>query len=254
MSRSVKIPARRPSCMTSADPTCLPPITVAASATVVAGATVMRSLFITSPTVGMGPPRSLPGTPATGANPPVAALLRWYRPRRTAYPWRGAGPYGVWVSEVMLQQTQAARVAPAYEAFVERFPGVAELAAASPADVLRAWGNLGYPRRAVALSEAARAMVRDHGGRVPDDPAVLRTLPGFGPYTAAAVAALGYGRPVAALDVNVRRVTARTMLGVEPHRAPASVVAAEADRWLGSARPGDVLQALMDLGRTVCRP
>src|SRR5204862_4155643 len=144
------------------------------------------SLVSTSPTVPIEPPRSLPGTPAPGANPPVEALLRWYRPRRTAYPWRGAGPYGVWVSEVMLQQTQAARVAPAFEAFVERFPGVAELAAASPAEVLRAWGNLGYPRRAVALSEAARAMVRDHGGRVPADPAVLRTLPGLGAYTAAA--------------------------------------------------------------------
>src|SRR6185436_8075540 len=101
-------------------------------------------------------------------------------------------PYGVWVSEVMLQQTQAARVAPVYEAFMEEFPGVGALAAAPRSAVLRAWGNLGYPRRAVALCDAARVMVRDHGGRVPDDPAVLRTLPGFGPYTAAAVAALGY--------------------------------------------------------------
>jgi A/G-specific adenine glycosylase len=182
------------------------------------------------------------------------ALLRWYRTRRGAYPWRGADPYAVWVSEVMLQQTQAARVAPAYVEFLRRFPDVRALAAAPRGEVVRAWGRLGYPRRAVALSEAARAIVRDHGGRVPDDPAVLAGLPGIGPYTAAAVAALGYGRPVAALDTNVRRVTARTLLGTEPHRVAPPDLRAAAGQWLGAARPGDVLQALMDLGRTVCRP
>jgi A/G-specific adenine glycosylase len=160
----------------------------------------------------------------------------------------------VWVSEVMLQQTQAARVAPAYVAFLRRFPGVDALAAAPRAEVLRAWGSLGYPRRAVALSDAARAMVRDHGGRVPDDPAVLAGLPGIGPYTAAAIAALGYGRPVAALDTNVRRVTSRALLAREPHRGAATDLAVAAAGWLGGGRPGDVLQALMDLGRTVCRP
>jgi len=154
----------------------------------------------------------------------------------------------------MLQQTQAARVVPAYVAFRARFPDVAALAAASRADVVRAWGSLGYPRRAVALAEAARAIVRDHGGVVPDDPAVLVTLSGIGPYTAAAIAALGYGRPVAALDTNVRRVTARSLLGTEPHRLPAPDLARAAGAWLGAGRPGDVLQSLMDLGRTVCRP
>jgi A/G-specific adenine glycosylase len=154
----------------------------------------------------------------------------------------------------MLQQTQAARVAPAYVGFLEAFPSVEALAAAPRADVLRAWGVLGYPRRAVALSEAARAIVRDHDGRVPDEPDVLRTLPGVGPYTAAAVAALGYGRPVAALDTNVRRVTARAVLGTEPHLLPGPDLEAAAARWLGPRRPGDALQALMDLGRTVCRP
>jgi len=206
----------------------------------------------------MAPPRSLLGPPAGRANPAVAALrralLRWYEPRRAAYPWRGAEPYGVWVSEVMLQQTQASRVAPAYVEFLRRFPTVEALARAPRADVLRAWGSLGYPRRAVGLSEASRVIVRDHGGRVPDDPAVLATLPGIGPYTAAAVAVLGYGRPVAALETNVRRVTARTMLGTEPHRTPAPELQLAAERWLAPAQPGDVLQALMDLGRTVCRP
>jgi A/G-specific adenine glycosylase len=201
----------------------------------------------------MAPPRSLPGS--TGeANPTIAALLRWYRPRRAAYPWRGADPYGVWVSEVMLQQTQASRVVPAYVAFVGRFPDARALAAAPRGEVLRAWGSLGYPRRAVALSDAARLMVRDHGARIPDDPAVLAGLPGIGPYTAAAIAALGYGRPVAALDTNVRRVTSRSLLGREPHLVAGPELAAAAGAWLGAGRPGDVLQALMDLGRTVCRP
>jgi A/G-specific adenine glycosylase len=154
----------------------------------------------------------------------------------------------------MLQQTQAARVAPAYLAFLHRFPDVRALAAAPLAEVLRAWGSLGYPRRAVAISEAARRMVRDHDGVVPDDPAVLAGLPGIGSYTAAAIAALGYGRPVAAVDTNVRRVTARSLLGAEPHRVAGSDLSAAADAWLGAGQPGDVLQALMDLGRTVCRP
>jgi A/G-specific adenine glycosylase len=182
--------------------------------------------------------------------------MRWYRLRRNAYPWRvrPVHPYAVWVSEVMLQQTQAARVVPAYSAFLERFPTVEALAAASRGEVIRAWGNLGYPRRAVALSEAARAMVRDHGGRIPDDPAVLRGLPGFGSYTSAAVAALGYGRAVTAIDTNVRRVTARALLGIEPHHASGVDLRTTAQGWLGGRRPGDVLQGLMDLGRTVCRP
>ncbi len=170
---------------------------------------------------------------------PVAmrrALLAWYRPRRTAYPWRGADPFGVLVSEVMLQQTQAARVVLRYVAFVERFPSGEALAAASRAEVLRAWGNLGYPRRAVALHEAARAVVRDHGGRVPADPAELRLLPGVGPYTAAAVASLGHGRRVPALDTNVRRVVARARLGAEPHGLPVARLAGEAADLPGGAR------------------
>ncbi len=182
------------------------------------------------------------------------ALLAWYRPRRTAYPWRGAGPFGVLVSEVMLQQTQAARVAPRYVAFMERFPDVEALAAASRADLLRVWGNLGYPRRAVALHEAARALVRDHAGLVPADPEALRRLPGVGPYTAAAVASLGHGRRVPALDTNVRRVVARSRLGVEPHRVLPARLAREAASWLGRGDARGFTQALMDLGREVCRP
>jgi A/G-specific adenine glycosylase len=185
----------------------------------------------------------------------LAALRRWFRPRRAAYPWRvDPDPYRVWVSEVMLQQTQAVRVVPAYPAFLERFPSVEALARASRGDVLRAWSGLGYNRRAVALSEAARAIVREHGGVVPDRAEDLRRLPGIGLYTAAAVASLGYGRPVPALDTNVRRVLARHRLGVEPSQAANPALERAAHRWLDRRRPGEWNQALMDLGREICRP
>jgi A/G-specific adenine glycosylase len=180
-------------------------------------------------------------------------LLEWYRPRRRAYPWRGTrDPYRVLVSEVMLQQTQATRVAPAYRAFLRRFPSVWMLARASRGDVVRAWGTLGYNRRAVALSEAARAVVRDHGGRVPSDPKELQRLPGVGPYTAAAVASIAFGAPVPALDTNVARVVSRVRLRGDDARP--SDIRTEAERWLDRRDPGAWNQALMDLGREVCRP
>jgi A/G-specific adenine glycosylase len=183
------------------------------------------------------------------------ALRAWYEPRRTAYPWRRRPtPYRVLVSEVMLQQTQAARVAPAFERFIRRFPSAGSLASASRAEVVRAWAGLGYNRRAVALHEAARRIVRDHRGRVPRAPAALRPLPGIGPYTAAAVAAIGHGVPVIAPDVNVRRVVARAKLGREPTEVPTRVIERAAGRWLGRRDPATWHQALMDLGRQVCRP
>ena len=183
------------------------------------------------------------------------ALREWYAPRRRAYPWRGShDPYAVLVSEVMLQQTQAGRVVPAFRSFLRRFPTVRALAAASRRDVVREWGRLGYNRRAVRLSEAARAIARDHGGRIPREPATLRELPGVGPYTAAAVASLGFGEPVAAIDTNVRRVVARVHLGVDGHEAPARQVWALADAWLDRDDPITWNQAVMDLGREVCRP
>src|SRR5439155_19095369 len=240
MSRSVKIPTRCSSSITSAEPVRCRPITVAAWATVSFGLTVTRSVVMTSRTVGMCTSRFvLPRTeayPAPGTLCAVdtrAALLAWYEPRRRRYPWRvGSNPYRVLVSEVMLQQTQAERVAPAFERFLERLPDVRSLAGASRAGVLRAWGSLGYNRRAVRLSEAARAVVRDHGGRIPADPDALRTLPGVGPYTAAAVASIGHGVPVAAVDVNVRRVVARARLGRDPGEVTASAVRAEGQAWL----------------------
>jgi len=181
------------------------------------------------------------------------ALLRWYEPRRRAYPWRlDRDPYRVLVSEIMLQQTQAARVAPAFEAFVARFPDVITLARASRADVLRGWGSLGYNRRAAAVHDAARTIVEVHGGRVPRDVAELRALPGVGPYTAAAVASLAFGDAVPAIDVNVARVVARARLGRDD--AGSHEVARAARSWVDRSDPGAWNQALMDVGREVCRP
>jgi A/G-specific adenine glycosylase len=154
----------------------------------------------------------------------------------------------------MLQQTQAARVAPAYRSFLRRFPTVRALAAAPRRDVVAEWGGLGYNRRAVRLSEAARALVRDQGARIPRDKDDLLELPGVGPYTAAAVASMGFGEPVAVVDTNVRRVVARVHLGIDGHMAPGNEVWALADAWLDRDDPAMWNQAVMDLGREVCRP
>jgi A/G-specific adenine glycosylase len=162
-------------------------------------------------------------------------------------------PYAVLVSEVMLQQTQAPRVVGSFPIFMKRFPDVRELAAASRADVLRVWGGLGYARRAAALQETARSIVRDHGGEVPADVASLIALPGIGPYTASAVASIAFGVPVAAVDTNVRKVMARLEFGRESDEIPAADVAGAAARWLVHDAPGDWNQAVMNLGREVCR-
>jgi len=154
----------------------------------------------------------------------------------------------------MLQQTQASRVVPAFGAFLARFPTVRALAAASRRDVVRAWDGLGYNRRAVWLSEGARAIVREHGRRVPRDPQTLRTLPGVGPYTAAAVSSMAFGEPVAVVDTNVRRVVARVHLGVEGREANDREVCELAQAWLDPDDPMTWNQAVMDLGREVCRP
>jgi A/G-specific adenine glycosylase len=185
-----------------------------------------------------------------------AALLEWYRPRTSLYPWRTdpPDPYRVLVSEIMLQQTQASRVVPMFESFVSRFPTIGSLAAAPKGVVLRAWSGLGYNRRAVALSDAARIVMAAHDGTIPDDPASLIRLPGVGPYTAAAVASIGFGLPVAAIDTNTRRVVSRAILGLQPAVARSRDVNAAARRWLDRSAPGRWNQAVMDLGREVCRP
>jgi A/G-specific adenine glycosylase len=153
----------------------------------------------------------------------------------------------------MLQQTQASRVEPIFERFLATFPDVGALADAARADVLRSWAGLGYNRRAVALHEAARMIIRQHGGRIPRSVDTLIRLPGVGPYTAAAVASIGYGDPVVAMDGNVRRVVARVVHGAEPDEVHAADLARDAQAWLDPSSPGEWNQALMDVGRLFCR-
>jgi A/G-specific adenine glycosylase len=174
-----------------------------------------------------------------------AALLDWYARVRRPLPWRFTrDPYALLVSEVMLQQTQAARVVPYYEAFLARFPDPAALASASPRDVLEIWSGLGYNRRALTL-RAAAAVVAERGW--PED---LTELPGVGPYTAAAVGSFAWDRQEAAVDTNVRRVLERHD-GVV--RGPAAL-AARAAELLPPGRAAAFNQAMMELGATVCRP
>jgi len=174
----------------------------------------------------------------------VAALLDWYARVRRPLPWRFTrDPYALLVSEVMLQQTQAPRVVPYYERWLARFPDAPSLAGAPTRDVLEHWSGLGYNRRALALQNAARAVV---AGGWPED---LTELPGVGPYTAAAVASFAWDRQVAAIDTNVRRVLGRR----EGERAPAALEARLAE-LLPPGRAAEFNQAMMELGATVCRP
>jgi len=179
------------------------------------------------------------------------SVLGWYARHGRDLPWRrNADPYAVLVSELMLQQTQVARVVPAYERFLRRFPTVVDLAAAPLADVLAEWSGLGYPRRARNLHLAARTIAQVHGGRVPDDLTSLRALPGVGEYTARAVAAFAHGRAEGPVEVNVARVLTRAVAGAPRGRA---ALQALAEDLVPVEAPAAWNHALMDLGATVCR-
>ncbi|HVU51151.1 MAG TPA: A/G-specific adenine glycosylase [Polyangia bacterium] len=184
-------------------------------------------------------------------------LLAWYDRARRDLPWRRApSPYKTLVSEFMLQQTVVATVEPYFERFLARFPDVAALAAASEDEVTAAWSGLGYYARARNLHRAARAVVERHAGALPADEAALRALPGVGPYTAAAVAAIAFGARTFALDGNGARVTARLYGVGDSIDGPATRDALRA-RGLAevpAARAGDFNQAVMELGATVCTP
>ncbi len=183
------------------------------------------------------------------------ALGRWYDAHgRHDLPWRlTRDPYAVLVSEVMLQQTQVERVRPRYEAWLRRWPTAASLAEAPAAAVIREWSGLGYNRRAVNLQRAGREALARFGG-VPVDEERLRSLPGVGPYTAAAVACFAGGRRTAALDTNVARVVARALLGKASARAPYGREAREAaEAWLPKRGARAHQLAVMDLGATVCK-
>ena len=182
------------------------------------------------------------------------AILSWYDQARRDLPFRRTrDPYAILVSEAMAQQTQAARAGDAWARFMERFPTVEALAAATPADVLRAWHGLGYNRRALNLWRAARSIVDVHDGLVPSDLAALEALPGVGPYTARAVAALAFAMPVGAVDTNVRRVLGRIVAG-DAGTLGAAALQSVADAAVPPDRPGPWTHALMDLGASLCGP
>jgi A/G-specific adenine glycosylase len=183
-------------------------------------------------------------------------LLNWYDQSRRDLPWRDPGvtPWQILVSEFMLQQTPVSRVLPIWRDWVVRWPTPSATAAASAADIVRAWGKLGYPRRAKRLHECATVIARDHGDVVPADVDILLTLPGVGSYTAHAVACFAYHQPVPVVDTNVRRVVARVVHG-RADAAPASTVRDHAD--VSALLPNDssahrFSAALMELGATVC--
>jgi A/G-specific adenine glycosylase len=184
-----------------------------------------------------------------------AALLRWFDVHGRALAFRSTrDPYAVLVSEVMAQQTQISRVVEPWRRFVTRFPTIESLAAATPADVLRAWQGMGYDRRALNLRLAARRIREEHGGHVPDDLVALERLPGVGPYTARAVAAIAFGKPVGAVDTNVRRVLGRALFGTSLDQDRPGAIQGAADASVDPARPADWTHAVMDVGAVLCRP
>ena len=196
----------------------------------------------------------------TSARRLASALLRWYARHARALPWReppGAkspDPYRVWLSEVMLQQTTVATVRLRYARFLARWPTLDSLAAAPIEDVLAEWAGLGYYARARNLHACARIVAAEHRGRFPDSEAGLRALPGLGDYTAGAVAAIAFGRKVAAVDGNVERVIARLDAIATPLPAARAAIRARVASLVPPGRPGDFAQALMDLGATICTP
>jgi A/G-specific adenine glycosylase len=191
---------------------------------------------------------------------PANALLLWYAVDKRTLPWRArAGerpdPYRVWLSEIMLQQTTVAAVKPYFEAFTARWPDVRALAAAADEEVMSAWAGLGYYARARNLLACARTVAAEHGGRFPDTEAELAKLPGIGRYTAAAIAAIAFGRRVVVVDGNVERVASRLHAVEEPLPAARPRLYALADALTpADGASGDFAQAMMDLGSAICTP
>jgi A/G-specific adenine glycosylase len=188
-----------------------------------------------------------------------ALLLEWYDRHRRRLPWRpppgeAADPYRVWLSEIMLQQTGVKTVGPYFEKFVARWPDVEAMARASLDDVLRMWAGLGYYSRARNLHACAVAVRRDHRGVFPDSEEGLRALPGIGPYTAAAIAAIAFGRRTMPVDGNIERVVSRLFAVEEPLPQAKPLIQKLATTLLGNTRAGDSAQALMDIGSSICTP
>ncbi|WP_210497244.1 A/G-specific adenine glycosylase [Microvirga antarctica] len=193
------------------------------------------------------------------ARPAAADLLTWYDRHRRSLPWRAepgeiAAPYRVWLSEIMLQQTTVMAVKPFYLRFLDRFPTVADLAAAPVDAVMQAWAGLGYYSRARNLHACAIAVMERHGGRFPATEAELLTLPGIGAYTAAAVASIAFNQRAAAVDGNVERVMSRLFAIEEALPKSKPLIRALTLELVPDDRPGDFAQAVMDLGATICTP
>lgn len=189
----------------------------------------------------------------------VDALLHWYDREHRDLPWRvtgrrRAGAYNVWLSEIMLQQTTVKAVVPFYQRFLARWPDVGSLAASSLDDVLAEWAGLGYYSRARNLHKCARLVVEHHGGQFPRSEDELAELPGIGPYTAAAIAAIAFGEATTPVDGNVERVVARLFAVHQALPAAKGELRRLAATLTPSKRPGDFAQAMMDLGATVCTP
>ena len=192
-------------------------------------------------------------------DPRPSELLTWYDRQRRKLPWRAPpgtrpDPYRVWLSEVMLQQTTAATVVPYFHAFVDRWPSLGALSKAPLEEVLHAWQGLGYYARARNLVRCARELSERLGGRFPEDEAELRALPGIGPYTAAAIAAIAFERRAVVVDGNVERVMARLFGVAEPLPAAKPRLKELAARLTPAERAGDYAQAVMELGATICLP
>jgi A/G-specific adenine glycosylase len=186
-------------------------------------------------------------------------LLSWYDAHARDLPWRAKrphhmDPYKVWLSEIMLQQTTVAAVKDYFLKFVARWPSVEALAAAPLDDVLKAWAGLGYYARARNLHKCAGVVTRDFGGRFPEEPEQLLRLPGIGPYTAGAIAAIAFGKPFAAVDGNVERVLSRLDAIEIPLPQSKPEIKQRAQEIMPAERAGDFVQALMDLGATICTP
>jgi len=197
------------------------------------------------------PPLNSPNFSTSARRRFRASLLAWYDVHRRALPWRETrDPYRIWLSEVMLQQTRVAAVTERYQEFLRRFPTAQKLARASESSVLAAWSGLGYYRRARLLHTAAKVVVRQCGGRIPASFTELQSLPGIGRYTAAAIASIAFGEPVAVVDGNVERVLQR----VTGKNAGNGDLWRTAEQMLDRKRPGDFNQAMMELGATVCTP
>ena len=188
-----------------------------------------------------------------------AALLAWYDRERRVLPWRTApgeepDPYQVWLSEIMLQQTTVKAVKPRYALFLRRWPDVKALATAELGEVLAAWAGLGYYARARNLHACARAVTEHYGGRFPANEAELRQLPGIGDYTAAAIAAIAFGKRAMPVDGNIERVVARLFAVTAPLPAAKPEIRALAQGLTPATRAGDFAQGMMDLGATICTP